>query len=430
MMGGGELDSFDTGTGEPALEGGSQAMGFGGGGGTCQLQLKSTAWYYYNEDGNVTRVLSTLNTGICSTTNPCEFTATRMEYARNDRVVTYALGEKWTWSDGTSNPQGYLVTHAREFRYDGARERYLNVKYDAVAYQSAGQLDPLTETWTDYDGDEPYGDFTVTPGNPPTVTNLRSFELGVAVTDPFTTTGGAFTKYYHGDQIGTTRFLTNSTGGKIDADVYTAFGERVAGAASAAYDRYGYAGAYGYQAHTDFPFLHVGHRYYDPSTGRFLQRDPIGLQGGNNVYAYVHASPVTTVDPRGLQSASDVEACQDACDRWFSGGGVTCGPTSALSNCYNSCFKGFWPPGQGAPPKNFKPWPDTCPPCETGVPSPDRGRPSKPVKPPTNLPINPPTCGSGGGAAGLILSLGCLLLVRFSKSRWRLRAKPPGVLHC
>jgi RHS repeat-associated protein len=112
--------------------------------------------------------------------------------------------------------------------------------------------------------------------------------------------GGNNTRYYHADHLGTTRLLTDSYGNKLDADVYTAFGERVAGAASAPYDRYGYAGAWGYQTQPDpdgsgpvldFPFLHVGHRYYDPSSGRFLQRDPIGIAGGRNVYAYARNDP-------------------------------------------------------------------------------------------------------------------------------------------
>ena len=96
--------------------------------------------------------------------------------------------------------------------------------------------------------------------------------------------------------IGTTRFMTDWTGDDTDSAVYTAFGERISGTQH----RYGYAGAGGYQAHDDLPFLHVGHRYYDPASGRFLQRDPIGIAGGLNVYEYVRSRVTKRVDPSGL----------------------------------------------------------------------------------------------------------------------------------
>jgi RHS repeat-associated protein len=208
---------------------------------------------------------------------------------------------------GVCDAGSYEITYAREFRYDSGRARYLNRELLPVHTPNPPPGTPewtftiQSETWTDYEGDEPYGDYAVDTqgGGPPTVTNLRSFEPGMGTVNPWTSTGGANTSHYHGDLIGTTRSISDSTGLIGTGEVYTAFGERVSTTAVDEASRYGYAGAWGYQAHEEFPFLHVGARYYDPGIGRFLQRDPIGIEGGLNVYAYCNNSPSILVDPSG-----------------------------------------------------------------------------------------------------------------------------------
>lgn len=46
--------------------------------------------------------------------------------------------------------------------------------------------------------------------------------------------------------------------------------------------------------------FHNGFRDYNPSTGRYMQSDPLGLEAGFNTYAYVGSNPLRAVDPYGL----------------------------------------------------------------------------------------------------------------------------------
>ena len=45
--------------------------------------------------------------------------------------------------------------------------------------------------------------------------------------------------------------------------------------------------------------VYFGQRYYSPSLGRFLSPDPIGTDGGPNLYAFVGNNPINQIDPLG-----------------------------------------------------------------------------------------------------------------------------------
>lgn len=50
-------------------------------------------------------------------------------------------------------------------------------------------------------------------------------------------------------------------------------------------------------------FVYFGRRYYDSTLGRWITPDPIGFEGGPNLYAYVMNNPITNLDLYGLYAA-------------------------------------------------------------------------------------------------------------------------------
>lgn len=48
------------------------------------------------------------------------------------------------------------------------------------------------------------------------------------------------------------------------------------------------------------------HRHYDPTTGRYLQPDPLGMPDGPSRWSYALNSPLMKVDPTGLDLADDI----------------------------------------------------------------------------------------------------------------------------
>jgi len=108
---------------------------------------------------------------------------------------------------------------------------------------------------------------------------------------------------YAPDQLGSARdVLAGGTGQTLAHFDYDPYGNPTAATGSHANwpDRR-YAGLF---YHPTSGLYLATHRAYDPALGRWLSRDPIGEQGGINLYGYVGGNPLTFMDPLGLWTIS------------------------------------------------------------------------------------------------------------------------------
>jgi RHS repeat-associated protein len=78
---------------------------------------------------------------------------------------------------------------------------------------------------------------------------------------------------------------------------------------------FGYKAQAGYYRDSESGLQLLTYRYYDPSTGRFLTRDPSGYSGGINLYNDVTNNPVSLSDPLGLDADGWGNDLADAWDR-------------------------------------------------------------------------------------------------------------------
>ena len=138
--------------------------------------------------------------------------------------------------------------------------------------------------------------------------------------------------YYARDHLGTVREVTGPDGRlvcRVEYDFWGAVKRR------SRWDFMGnrqespavtVAGYTGHHEHAKSGLVLTWHRAYDPKTGRWLSRDPIGEEGGINLYGYASNSPINWVDPLGL----DVTA---TFDRTTGNLTVTDNQTGASTSC-------------------------------------------------------------------------------------------------
>ena len=115
-------------------------------------------------------------------------------------------------------------------------------------------------------------------------------------------TGGELisgTKYcFAGRSDGSPTEMTNSSGTIVGQQTYDLYGRPTQLQGTMVPD-FGFAG---YYLHAPSGLGLTRTRAYNASLGRFINRDPIGIRGGVNLYAYVGNGPSTEIDPSGMQT--------------------------------------------------------------------------------------------------------------------------------
>jgi RHS repeat-associated protein len=135
--------------------------------------------------------------------------------------------------------------------------------------------------------------------------NPKAAQQGLWSTDPIwqaNANNGSLTAtdasyhYLHTDHLGTPMLATSKTGASTWKAVQEAFGAAGTLPESSITMNLRFPGQYfDSESQTHYNF----NRDYKPNTGRYVQGDPIGLEGGLNIYLYANQSPVFNIDVDG-----------------------------------------------------------------------------------------------------------------------------------
>jgi RHS repeat-associated protein len=190
-------------------------------------------------------------------------------------------------------------------------------KYDPLGRRIQKVFTTGTTTTTNYlyDGDKDVEELNASG------TILARYTQGPTMDEPLAESRSSATSFYEADGLGSITSLTNGSGTVVESYTYNAFGNLTASSGTIS-NPFQYTGR---DFDPETGLLDYRARYYDPTAGRFLSEDPLGLKGGGNFYIYASNSPTNLIDPLGLSpqlgdikwrlcSQSEEQFCKNRCD--------------------------------------------------------------------------------------------------------------------
>src|SRR5262249_410045 len=126
---------------------------------------------------------------------------------------------------------------------------------------------------------------------------IAHYTHGLGLTSRIDATGQA--AYYDFDGLGSTVGMSGASGSYQNQYRYLPFGESLT-ASGVVPNPFQFVGQFGVMTQPN-GLEFMGARFYASTQGRFLQHDPLGLNGKDpNIYRYNGNDPVDRIDPGGL----------------------------------------------------------------------------------------------------------------------------------
>jgi RHS repeat-associated protein len=251
--------------------------------------------YQYDANGNRTLATSTERgvSGVSASYNLGDqlqsFGNTSYTYDGNGRLSQKTTGTDVTTYDYDSQgrlKQVQTPDHTIEYRHNALGNRVAKLKDGQVVERYLWQ--DKTTLLATYDGD----------GN---LKQRFNYTLGHAPTS-FTENGETY--YLLTDHLGSPRMITDSFGQVVKAIEYDAYGNVISDSNPGFEIPFAFASGL---RDPDTGLIRFGYRDYDPTTGRWTARDPIGFAGGDtNLYGYVLNNPLLYTDPSGLAPPQNI----------------------------------------------------------------------------------------------------------------------------
>ena len=246
------------------------------------------ATYIYGFDGNGRRTNLRISNDAfdpwLSVTPSLALTANNLNQitSMGGTPVTYDLNGNLA-SDGT-----HAYTHdalGRLTSVDGT----ITYTYDALGRRASKTVGATTTRYV-YDGARVIAEYD--GGGQ----FLRKYVYGPGLDEPVLMQVGTARYYYLFDALGSVIGLTDASGNPVESYRYNAYGQPLQ--ASTVGNPYMFTGR---RFDSETGLYYYRNRYYSPQLRRFIEPDPIGFEGGMNLYAYVGNDPGNAVDPLGLQ---------------------------------------------------------------------------------------------------------------------------------